>query len=252
MSKLSTVTINDTAVTVKEYNHKRVVTLKEIDQCHGRPSGTARKRFNDNKAHFIEGTDYFKITASEFRTAFGNMDKRQQTDVTLITESGYMMLVKSFTDDLAWNVQRALVNNYFKTDSKTADNNMKLQIQQERAYAMKLNAVTRMLSFLAKHPEMQNLSPIAVQTLGVKAIEDVTGANLGGQLPQTDRTYSATEVGEMLGVSANKIGKTANAFNLKTEENGVWVLDKARGHNKEVSNYRYNDKGVQALRECLK
>ena len=33
---------------------------------------------------------------------------------TLMTEQGYLMLVKSFTDDLAWKVQRQLVNNYFR------------------------------------------------------------------------------------------------------------------------------------------
>ena len=45
--------------------------------------------------YLIEGEDYFKISPNEFRTAFGSMDKRQQNDVTLITESGYLMLVKS-------------------------------------------------------------------------------------------------------------------------------------------------------------
>ena len=34
----------------------------------------------------------------------------------LITESGYLMLVKSLTDDLAWTVQRELVNNYFRVN----------------------------------------------------------------------------------------------------------------------------------------
>lgn len=34
--------------------------------------------------------------------------------MTLITESGYLMLVKSFTDDLAWRVQRELVKGYFR------------------------------------------------------------------------------------------------------------------------------------------
>ncbi len=33
---------------------------------------------------------------------------------TFLTETGYLMLVKSFTDDLAWSVQRELVNNYFR------------------------------------------------------------------------------------------------------------------------------------------
>lgn len=110
-------TINNTQVLVKEFSGQRVVTFKEIDAVHGRPDGTARKRFNDNREHFIEGEDYFKITPSEFRTAIGEMDARQQNDVTLITESGYLMLVKSFTDDLAWKVQRQLVKEYFRAKS---------------------------------------------------------------------------------------------------------------------------------------
>lgn len=118
MNELKTVSINKADITVKEYQGKRVVTLKEIDLCHGRPEGTARRNFNQNKQHLNEGTDYFKITPNEFRTAFGNMDKRQQNDVTLITESGYLMLVKSFTDDLAWDVQRQLVNTYFNCKAK--------------------------------------------------------------------------------------------------------------------------------------
>lgn len=58
-------------------------------------NGRARKRFNDNRQRFVEGEDYFKITPSEFRTAIGDMDSRQQNDVTLITESGYLMIVKN-------------------------------------------------------------------------------------------------------------------------------------------------------------
>lgn len=125
------ITINQTEVAVKEYNGQRVVTLKDIDNCHGRTSGTARKRFNDNKQHFIEGTDFYKISPSEFRTAFGehSMNKKQSQDVTLITESGYLMLVKSFTDDLAWQVQRQLVNSYFRVEGKTQSEPDKISVE---------------------------------------------------------------------------------------------------------------------------
>jgi hypothetical protein len=34
--------------------------------------------------------------------------------LTIFTESGYLLLVKTFTDDLSWQVQRQLVNSYFK------------------------------------------------------------------------------------------------------------------------------------------
>lgn len=107
--------INNAEISVKVYQGQRVVTFKDIDTVHERPEGTARKRFNDNRKHFIESEDYYKISPSEFRTAFQlDMDARQQNDITLITESGYLMLVKSFTDDLAWGVQRQLVKSYFR------------------------------------------------------------------------------------------------------------------------------------------
>lgn len=108
------VKIGNQEISKKEFKNQRVITFKDIDTVHERPDGTARKRFNDNKKHFIEGIDFFKITPSEFRTAIGGMDLRQQNDITLITESGYLMLVKSFTDDLAWDVQRQLVDSYFR------------------------------------------------------------------------------------------------------------------------------------------
>ncbi len=110
-------TINNSEILVKELSGQRVVTFKEIDAVHGRPDGTASRNFRSNRDHFIEGEDYFKITPDEFRRTFGEMDARQQNDVTLITESGYLMLVKSFTDDLAWKVQRQLVKEYFRAKS---------------------------------------------------------------------------------------------------------------------------------------
>ena len=108
------VEINGHEIEIKEYKGQRVVTFKDIDTVHERPEGTARKRFNDNRKHLVEGEDFFKISPSEFRTALNmEMDARQQNDITLITETGYLMLVKSLSDDLAWDVQRKLVKAYF-------------------------------------------------------------------------------------------------------------------------------------------
>ncbi|MDE6021181.1 MAG: ORF6N domain-containing protein, partial [Ruminococcus sp.] len=93
--------INNIDLMVKEYNGKRVVTFKDIDTVHDRPDGTARKRFNDNKKHFVEGEDFFVRKTDEAKKEFGIA---APNGLTLITESGYLMLVKSFTDDLAWEV----------------------------------------------------------------------------------------------------------------------------------------------------
>lgn len=121
--------IGNHEISVKTYNGKRVVTFKDIDTVHERPEGTARKRFSDNRDRFIEGTDFFKISPSEFRTTIGDMDSRQQNDITLISESGYLMLVKSFTDDLAWTVQRQLVDSYFRMQKRmTPEEMMRVQL----------------------------------------------------------------------------------------------------------------------------
>ena len=107
--------INNIPLKIKEYKGQRVVTFKDIDTIHNRPEGTARKRFNDNRKHFIEGEDFFilELTTSEIRTQFG-AGKNAGRKMILVTESGYLMLVKSFTDDLSWNVQRQLVKTYFR------------------------------------------------------------------------------------------------------------------------------------------
>lgn len=109
-----TTMIQGTQLQVKEYKGKRVVTFKDIDRVHQRPDGTARKRFSDNRKRFISGVDFYKISMSEFRTLGGIDDYNYPKGITLITESGYLMLVKSFTDDLAWKVQRDLVDTYFR------------------------------------------------------------------------------------------------------------------------------------------
>lgn len=100
----------------KEYNGQRVVTFKDIDAVHGRTEGTAARNFRENRAKFIEGADYFVLSGdalSNYKQTT-NFVGRKINGLHLITETGYLMLVKSFTDDLAWAVQRELVNQYFK------------------------------------------------------------------------------------------------------------------------------------------
>lgn len=110
----NSVVVADKSVSIVEYKGQRVVTFAMIDDLHGRPEGTARKRFNDNKDHLIDGEDFYLVDStqkSEFRTFGIEVPNR---GLTLVTESGYLMLVKSFTDDLAWKVQKQLVKAYFK------------------------------------------------------------------------------------------------------------------------------------------
>ena len=66
-----------------------------------------------------------------------------------------------------------------------------------------------------------------------------------------EKNYSATEVGKMLNVSANKIGSLANRLDIKTEEYGKWYVDKSRYSNKEVNSFRYNQKAIEIFKKVI-
>ena len=108
------IVINNTPLTIKEFNGQRVVTLKDIDMVHNRPNGTAKRNFNINRDRFIDGEDFFILKPSDIRKDEFRTSEINNRGTIFVTESGYLMLVKSFTDDLAWSVQRQLVRTYFR------------------------------------------------------------------------------------------------------------------------------------------
>lgn len=112
------ITIEGTALAVREYNGQRVVTFKDIDAVHQRPSGTARKTFNRNKSRFEVGKHYFMLQLEAENSNVRLTDIRNiivpSRGITVLTERGYLMLVKAFTDDLSWKVQDELISGYFK------------------------------------------------------------------------------------------------------------------------------------------
>lgn len=109
------ITVENTEMQIREYNGQRVVTFKDIDTIHQRVKGTARNAFNRNRRHFVKGVDYVTLKPDEQENIdYVRLAYIPKKGITLLTESGYLMVVKAFTDDLSWQVQRQLVNTYFK------------------------------------------------------------------------------------------------------------------------------------------
>lgn len=110
------ITIGNLSLIIKEYLGTRVITFKDIDILHQRTLGTAKRNFNRKKKFFIKNVDYFEIFKSDLAESFTEIygfDRKAPKGI-LITETGYLMLTKSLTDELAWKIQRILVNNYFR------------------------------------------------------------------------------------------------------------------------------------------
>ncbi len=125
-------------LSVITYRNRPVMTLAMIDLVHQRPEGTAGRNFRENRDRFIQGEDFFVQNLDEFRRAFPSAAPvRGSGEIMLLTESGYLMLVKSFTDDLAWKVQRELVKSYFRAQPT---NNIHFLVPKTLPEALRLAA----------------------------------------------------------------------------------------------------------------
>jgi len=118
------------------------------------------------------------------------------------------------------------------------------------------NAETRQMKFKyeallrIKAEFAQWLSPESLQLLASSATEIVAGTPLIAK-PQANKTYTATEIANELGISANRVGRLAEEFQLKNDENGYWIIDKAAYSDKQVKNYIYNENGRTKIKEAL-
>lgn len=70
-------------------------------------------------------------------------------------------------------------------------------------------------------------------------------------LPAIEKMISATEVGNIYGVSKNVVGKLANDHGLKVVQYGQHMLDKSRSSDKQMPSFRYNAAGVTRIGELL-
>ncbi len=169
----------------------------------------------------------------------------------LMTRDGFTLLVMSFTGKVAMDWKIKYINAFNEMEKQLKTGNAKpLTESQEKRYAvMERNAKIKEAALWAK---------LAADSNGTyKEICRAYAANtLAGRevlsLPQVaERTYTATDVGKLLGVSANRVGKIAKAHNLKTDEYGNWYHDKAKNCSKEVEVFRYNEHGIDKIRQYL-
>lgn len=109
------VNIEGTDLRIREWNGQRVVTFKDIDEVHGKRTGTSKRNFNRYKQYFVPGEDFFSLTnENSMGTSCPHRNiKIPNKGMVVLTESGYLMITKPFTDELSWKVQRSLVESYF-------------------------------------------------------------------------------------------------------------------------------------------
>ena len=111
------ITIADKEIELKEYNGERIVTAWDIAELHERDVREVTQNFKNVNDKMILDEDYFVIPKehiSESKILIQNFIPNNVKEIILFTESGYLLLTKTFTDERSWNIQRQLVKSYFK------------------------------------------------------------------------------------------------------------------------------------------
>lgn len=206
----------------------------------------------DALASHVESEDKRILQRSENATFENQIPNR---GLTIINESGLYSLVLSSKLPEAKAFRHWVTHDVLPTLRKTGEYKLKRnpaddETRKKLADAKVCNAKSRQAALWMKMAELIGSSEVHKQICAAYASKALEG-EMVLPLPAVEKTYTAREVGDRYGVSANRIGKLANRHGLKTAEYGMLVMDKAKGSCKEVESWRYNERGVQAIGELL-
>lgn len=172
----------------------------------------------------------------------------QSREMYAINESGLYNVILRSDKPQAKPFRKWVTSEVLPTIRKTGQYNAK----PNKALEIKeTNARVRLSNAFLKLAKVDTLSSEYKNILVAKAAEALTGFQLI-PLPQSEqKMYTATEIGEMFGVSAQKIGKLSNQYGMKTDEYGTWYRSKSQYSNKEVDSFMYNDKAVERFKTLI-
>ena len=192
-------------------------------------------------------------SATKFFIESDHEYRGQKFPMYYMNRDGFSLLVMGFTGAKALGWKIKYINAFNDMEKKLQAKAVKpvTELQTKRVDTMLMNARTRQAK------EWEKLMKSIDNDTYKKICQTYIANTLAGKevfaLPEAgEKTYSATEVGEKLGISSVQVGKLANKGGLKNEKYGKWFHDKSQYSNKEVESFRYNAAGINMLEKMLK
>lgn len=167
-------------IEIKEYNGERVITAWDIARLHGRDVNEITKNFNRNREMFESNEDYFTLNKEEFSERFKVVQDfipNNVKEIILFTESGYLLLTKTFTDEKSWKIQRRLVKTYVKMQElKNALESGEIRIEktEENKKLISAEELNNITNLIMKFDETES-------TVTKKMIIETVSKALGGK-----------------------------------------------------------------------
>ena len=119
----------------------------------------------------------------------------------------------------------------------------RLEIMEKNANVRMSKQYTKLAELTPNERHREVLIALGANTLSNKEVLP---------LPKLEqKSYTAEEIGKVLGISANMVGRLANKYNLKTERYGYWAQDKAKNCNKTIESFRYYEHVIKEFKKVL-
>ncbi|MCH5165651.1 MAG: Bro-N domain-containing protein [Clostridiales bacterium] len=172
-------------------------------------------------------------------------------NLTVINESGLYSVILRSDKPQAKPFRKWVTSEVLPTIRKTGEYKAKPsdELRRKNTEIREQNAKIRTAQLLYKIADKTDTD--YKQVLHARITQLLTGEYLLPLPAVNERTYSATEIGERLGVSARRIGMLANAHGLKSAEFGKYFYDKAKTADKQVETFRYYEKSVDVFRSLI-
>ena len=186
-----------------------------------------------------------------YETTYENRGKHYP--MYLMNRDGFSLLVMGFTGKEALDWKIKYIGAFNAMEKRLMSPKMD-ETKQKEIDARYMNAKARIASIWLKLSDRVPRNTEYQQICNSYASEVLTGEKVL-PLPKCDeRYYTATEIAKMVGSNKNTVGKKAKAAGIRpADENteseyGMWFFDKSPNSNKEVTSFRYNQKGVEAIK----
>lgn len=239
--------------------NKKAMLVRDIAMIHGSTAGRINELINRNRRRFKDGIDIIDLLSDKNfaivlnDSGFSQNQINASSNIYLLSERGYAKLLKILEDDKAWEIYDELVDNYFNmreainTDSTIGLKDKRLAIMEENAKTKQAQLLFKVATGTASNSARERIfAHIATELTGEKFIPEIQ-----------EKEFSAKEVGDELGITANKVGRIANILDLKAEQPGQnqfgrWAMSKSQYSNKEVAQWLYYQAGVNKIAEFLR
>lgn len=210
--------------------------------------------FGKDHKHVLEGVRTIlaaENSATKFfrQSTFENRGK--QYPEYLMNRDGFSLLVMGFTGEKALEWKVKYINAFNAMEQELRNKELEKPKQaNERDKAMLLNAQSRQATLFMKLSERSSI-PEFKRIMEAYAANSLAGKEIVSLPEAKEKTYSATDIGNMLGVSKNKIGVLANANGMKCDRYGKLFYDKSPYSGKEVETFRYYECAIDKFKELL-